>query len=253
LNFIVDGINGGIFSVLQGGKFGHGFVSSAVGNAMSGAGGNNPYMRVAVSAMVGGTISAVTGGKFFNGAASAAFATAMKEYKDGTIEAKRDEEVVDNESPKDSSDLINRNPNLKLKVSEDGNEISGEIKIYCTNIEAAACKGVAKKMSLLNGTSHGKTINLNITVVDGFFAKFTADIEYRHDPTLKYNGEATFTTIRINGDIANEYTYAHELGHSIGLNHQLNPGKTLMSYSKYRNNQLGEQQMINLFNAYRGG
>jgi len=77
LNFVVDGINGGIFSVLQGGKFGHGFVSSAVGNQMAGAGGNNPYMRVAVSAMVGGTISAIPGGKFFNGAASAAFATAM--------------------------------------------------------------------------------------------------------------------------------------------------------------------------------
>ncbi len=40
LNFVVDGINGGIFSVLQGGKFGNGFISSAVGNQMAGAGGD---------------------------------------------------------------------------------------------------------------------------------------------------------------------------------------------------------------------
>lgn len=85
LNFVVDGINGGIFSVLQGGKFGNGFISSAVGNQMAGAGGSNPYMRIAVSAMVGGTISAVTGGKFLNGAVSGAFATTLKEYSEGNI------------------------------------------------------------------------------------------------------------------------------------------------------------------------
>lgn len=88
LNFIADGVSGGIFSVLQGGKFGHGFISSAVGNHMAGAGGSNPYMRIAVSAIVGGTISSVTGGKFVNGAASAAFATALREYREGNILAK---------------------------------------------------------------------------------------------------------------------------------------------------------------------
>lgn len=252
LNFIADGVAGGVFSVLQGGKFGHGFISSAVGNQMAGAGGNNPYMRVAVSAMVGGTISAVTGGKFLNGAASAAFATALREYNDGAFGSSQNEESDDHEDPTDVDDRVNRNPNLKLSVSEDGNTLSGEIKIYCPNISADACKGVAKKMSLINGTSHGKTINLNITAADGPFATFKADLTYRDDPTLGANGEGSFSAIRINSEKANKYTYAHELGHSIGLNHQLKSDKTLMSYSKFRTNQLGEQQIKNLFNAYSG-
>ncbi|WP_186435274.1 RHS repeat domain-containing protein [Rheinheimera sediminis] len=85
LNFVVDGVVGGIFSVLGGGKFGHGFISSYVGNAFAGAGGSNPYARITVSSLIGGTVSSFTGGKFANGAISSAFASTVREFRSGSF------------------------------------------------------------------------------------------------------------------------------------------------------------------------
>ena len=70
---------GGITTSLQGGKFGHGFLSAGLGSAApalpglrqlaaTGLGG-----RALVSAVTAGTVSEITGGKFANGAVSAAF------------------------------------------------------------------------------------------------------------------------------------------------------------------------------------
>ncbi|MCH9691792.1 MAG: hypothetical protein K0U59_06995, partial [Gammaproteobacteria bacterium] len=74
------GAVGGITSVLQGGKFGHGFVSAGVsaftGKALGGTkfGASLGRGDQAVSQIViGGTVSKATGGKFANGAATAAF------------------------------------------------------------------------------------------------------------------------------------------------------------------------------------
>lgn len=71
---------GGVISVMQGGKFGHGFISAGATKAASpwinsigdGARAMAPA-RVATAALVGGTVSAATGGKFANGAVTAAF------------------------------------------------------------------------------------------------------------------------------------------------------------------------------------
>lgn len=84
---LASGVAGGILSTLQGGKFGHGFVSAGLGTAFRGLGGEirNPYGRVAVSAVIGGTVSKVSGGKFVNGAASAAFAASLREIKSGSF------------------------------------------------------------------------------------------------------------------------------------------------------------------------
>ena len=80
LNSAASGLVGGVLEELQGGRFGHGFLSSgasalakpaihaAIGTEASGL----PY-RVAARAAVGGTLSAATGGKFLNGAVTAAF------------------------------------------------------------------------------------------------------------------------------------------------------------------------------------
>ncbi|WP_164517471.1 RHS repeat-associated core domain-containing protein [Pseudoalteromonas rubra] len=69
---------GGIASVLQGGEFGHGFVSSMVTASMKGF--MNPQTgttadavrRTVIAGLVGGTVSEVTGGKFANGAVTSA-------------------------------------------------------------------------------------------------------------------------------------------------------------------------------------
>ncbi|WP_249332093.1 M35 family metallo-endopeptidase, partial [Pseudoalteromonas rubra] len=76
--FAASGLVGGVMSVIQGGKFGHGFVSAGVGSVTGGMFGKGPMNRIIGSAIVGGTVSAITGGKFANGAFSAAFATALK-------------------------------------------------------------------------------------------------------------------------------------------------------------------------------
>jgi hypothetical protein len=76
--FAASGVAGGIMSDLQGGKFGHGFISAGVGAVAGGAFGKAPMARIIGSAIVGGTLSKITGGKFANGALTAAFAAALR-------------------------------------------------------------------------------------------------------------------------------------------------------------------------------
>jgi hypothetical protein len=72
---------GGILSDLQGGKFGHGFLSAGV---MKGFGkinfdDVNVVGRTIMQAMVGGTVSRLTGGKFANGAVTPAIQFVVNE------------------------------------------------------------------------------------------------------------------------------------------------------------------------------
>ncbi len=77
----MHGMVGGASSVLQGGKFGHGFASAGATEALSPGIDNietgGAPMRIAVAAIVGGTISEATGGKFVNGAVTGAFSRAF--------------------------------------------------------------------------------------------------------------------------------------------------------------------------------
>ncbi|WP_171045590.1 RHS repeat-associated core domain-containing protein [Pseudoalteromonas rubra] len=90
------GVAGGVMSVLQGGKFGHGFVSAGLTKALNingivGTAAKDAGIRVALAAIVGGTISKVTGGKFSNGAITAAFAQAFNGEKYASkIEARKE-------------------------------------------------------------------------------------------------------------------------------------------------------------------
>ncbi|WP_415837712.1 RHS repeat-associated core domain-containing protein, partial [Shewanella denitrificans] len=69
---------GGLSSKLQGGDFGHGFISAGIGAAFGGRiEVGNQYANVIVAAVIGGTISKLTGGKFANGAVTAGFARAV--------------------------------------------------------------------------------------------------------------------------------------------------------------------------------
>lgn len=83
---LAHGMVGGIGSVLQGGKFGHGFASAGltkfinVNAAFDKAGMGNVRFdgaRIAAAAILGGTISDATGGKFANGAMTAAMGQAL--------------------------------------------------------------------------------------------------------------------------------------------------------------------------------
>ena len=81
LNIAANGVAGGAISVVQGGNFGHGFVSAGVTAAvMPGVAKNfKGVERVVVASVVGGTISELSGGKFANGAMTVAFMAAAAE------------------------------------------------------------------------------------------------------------------------------------------------------------------------------
>ncbi|ALU42820.1 SpvB/TcaC N-terminal domain-containing protein [Pseudoalteromonas rubra] len=88
-------LTGGIISVLQGGKFGHGFWSAGLTKGLNingivgtqqGAGWS--ALRITMAAVVGGTVSKVTGGKFSNGATTAAFAQAFNGEAQATRQAR---------------------------------------------------------------------------------------------------------------------------------------------------------------------
>ena len=79
LNIAASGVLGGTITVLQGGKFGHGFASAGFTAAAGGgirAGIRTPGGRIVASAIAGGTVSEISGGKFANGAMTAAFQAA---------------------------------------------------------------------------------------------------------------------------------------------------------------------------------
>jgi RHS repeat-associated protein len=98
---IAHGMAGGLSSVLNGGKFGHGFLSAGFTQAMGNVKGMfidgatkfaDRFSNAVKAAMVGGTASAISGGKFANGAVTGAFSRLLNDdataSRKATIEAK---------------------------------------------------------------------------------------------------------------------------------------------------------------------
>ncbi|MFC4820070.1 RHS repeat-associated core domain-containing protein [Dokdonella ginsengisoli] len=73
------GMAGGVMETLQGGRFGHGFLSAGVSEALSPVIGRaqDPLAEGILRSVVGGTASVAGGGKFANGAVTAAFGYAF--------------------------------------------------------------------------------------------------------------------------------------------------------------------------------
>lgn len=81
-HILTHAVAGGILSELQGGQFGHGFLSAGltkalnVNNLIPGTESGKDILRTVTAAVIGGTISQISGGKFANGALTAGFAQA---------------------------------------------------------------------------------------------------------------------------------------------------------------------------------
>jgi hypothetical protein len=97
---------GGALTALQGGKFGHGFISAGVSKALTpaigdaiGKEGSAGYVArgTIVSAVVGGTTSALSGGKFGNGAATGAFQFLFNQVASGSDSGNPEIEPVESE------------------------------------------------------------------------------------------------------------------------------------------------------------
>ncbi len=95
---MAHGITGGLSSVLQGGKFGHGFISAGLTkalniNKMVGVAAKDAGLRIVSAAVIGGTISKISGGKFANGAVTSAFAQALN-GEQGAAEKRRQDRLA---------------------------------------------------------------------------------------------------------------------------------------------------------------
>ena len=90
----LHGAAGGLMSVLQGGRFGHGFISGFTTQAASGhiGGLKHTQQRVMAAAVLGGTVSAATGGKFANGAITGAFSRGFNDELESRRTAAQEEE-----------------------------------------------------------------------------------------------------------------------------------------------------------------
>ena len=97
-HFGAHALTGGILTELQGGEFGHGFLSAGVAFGVGQIGIKQGWSVEAqfVSRVVSaGTVSEITGGKFANGAVTAAFAFVYNELKHGRVVQRRIEVTSD--------------------------------------------------------------------------------------------------------------------------------------------------------------
>ncbi len=84
---VTHGFTGGVLHTMQGGQFGHGFVSAGITESVSPAIEqiDSKLGEAFATAIVGGSVSEVTGGKFAHGALTGAFQWAFNhlQHKDG--------------------------------------------------------------------------------------------------------------------------------------------------------------------------
>jgi hypothetical protein len=126
-NAMANGVIGGITSVLQGGKFGHGFASAGV--SAFAKPGIRKYIgieksglpsRVIVRAVLGGTLSKATGGKFANGASTAAFSQLFNDEQTLARERAYNEQLAAQKRLRDR--WVARRLNTTFSVDGDAHE-----------------------------------------------------------------------------------------------------------------------------------
>ena len=138
---------GGITTSLQGGKFGHGFLSAGIGAAVGGIPalqGVSPgriAARTVVSAVSAGTVSEITGGKFANGAMTAAFMSLVSSAAQRT----EDDVVVTGRKGGDSPPKSPKDPRVVRPIVNFGKPYanSGAAK-EALNTDILAAKNAAK-------------------------------------------------------------------------------------------------------------
>lgn len=239
---LASGVAGGALSVLQGGKFGHGFVSAGLGAAFGGLGGKvtNAYGRVAVSAVIGGTISKVTGGKFVNGAASAAFAAVLatnwkRPLADGGAN-NIDDDVWVNADLKDNVKVEGNHVSINVSLSGDGTVTNEELKWYAESISS--------DFSYEDGEySLSTTVNVVETGGDLTLSRCTVSVCVRTDNNGKMimaagaanrGGRGGNNIWHSSIQFSRYNTPAHEFGHILGFGHQSGGTNRIMSYDSYR-------------------
>jgi len=200
------GVVGGVTAELQGGKFGHGFLSAGVTQAFSGKigqlGGGSPRFspaRIAASAAVGGTVSSLTGGKFANGAVTAAFSRA---FNDEATHLSEEQE----------SSLVVRATIRKLLVAEyDGTTVRGALKIgrdFNVRIKPDGSAVISQGRTRIVFDDAQKIIGSGLKV-----GSLTVSATVASDNTIKFSGTlSTPAQLKIFGNISFKYTRRVDVG-----------------------------------------
>jgi RHS repeat-associated protein len=172
---LAHGMAGGVITTLQGGRFGHGFLSAGVTEAA--APGLSRIGHRAVQSMaamlVGGATSALTGGKFANGAITSAFAWAFNQARhDGasrraTARAESREWNVQIEG--DTDGRVSLALRRFLRVTYNFSEETGSAAISLPRGEAQIRVSEGGRIRVAAGVPVGPgVINVAGDLIDGF-------------------------------------------------------------------------------------
>jgi RHS repeat-associated protein len=254
---------GGVMSSLQGGKFGHGFISAGtsalvgphIGKIESQTG------QVMVAAMAGGTISAATGGKFANGAVTAAmsyaFASRANRSQGGGMAA-------DSEGNPDARTIRNgiHWPNggwrdkftissvdgvtyidLNLTVSYDADLTIGYVDDTIAEI------GAAWSVSRPSLVGESIVMRTNLTRIDS--GRGDLHLHYWRDADIGDFARASVGGPHMHLSKIDRYMgRAHEFAHNLGFRHQPNLTGSIASYSP--NRAVTYQDLRHVARAYGG-
>ena len=262
------GVIGGIGSVLQGGKFGHGFISSGAGSFIGAKIGG--FVKGAETALrntgtflakvtLGGAISKATGGKFANGAGFAAFSAAVS-YASMPTDSKshKDHSTDDPDDASHNFDVEDMGWDLE---TENG-VLKGEVTYSCAN-SVSQCHDAAKQVLSVN---ENEKIDITLKWVDR-----NGDITIEHVDSINTDSQGRVTAANFKRGrrswfgfgkpvgskitVVNGYTNSpgvilHEFGHALGAPHQFNTTKSVMSYARDSRTNFSSQEVQRILGAY---
>ena len=219
---LAHGVTGGILAELQGGQFGHGFISAGLTKAVLGrlryhdGSAGAVLSRTTLAAIVGGTVSRITGGKFANGALTAAMAQlfnaeASRERPGRTL---TNDEIA--EAQKVFGDKINYS---QVRIIDgkfvpwqgDGSVMAPDGDIYwpreCSNL--AICGGVGTAGVFIHEMAHVMQYQHGVNVLGrGFLLQAGKFLSFGlYDPyNFTYDPNRSFSSYNIEqqGDYARE-------------------------------------------------
>jgi RHS repeat-associated protein len=272
---------GGTLSVLQGGKFGHGFMSAGFTEALSPAIGQlgegrdfgTVLAKTAASAAISGTASKLSGGSFSNGAATGAFQQlfasiavggAAEEIAEDGLACKAG--IGNPFGPTWSAKVANKDwiDNISVSLENGVTVIRGAITVSGQG-SAFAASDVTAYWNGASGEYNGAQYRSEITVtrvksngdwrISGMNPKKWSQLNAKLCSGViggsNAIGGSDFKVPPVAGIWKQNGTSAHEFGHALGLTHAPAGSGSLMSYDATRS-VLG-RDLYNIATTYQGG
>lgn len=239
---------GGISSVLNGGKFGHGFASAGltkilnINTIVKSVGIKWSALRVTASAIIGGTVSKLTGDKFKNGALSGAFSQTIRETKIG-FHSHGDSRHAAAGEPEGAVD----GPMVTVgqwRITVVDEVAVGEIRYTCIGGTLTCMESVARVEKTFNKSKY-----INIQFI--YDAK-NPELTFESNDRIANAGEwhSYSSAIYMNYIYSRPTTWNHEIGHALGFRHRFNSSGSIMSYAENRAAGLSDAQAIKLRDKY---